>query len=418
MSTRAIGLSLMAALVAFSVAFAGGKPAVVVAPAAPKAVLAVDPASAPDVIFLAKSSKDESGAFLGIVPEEVTSDIAADYGVAAGQGVLVEETVSGSPADDAGLRANDVITMINGARLTGPSELRVQLEKYKDGDKVVVQYYRGGKERSADVTLVDKGNDGTHEWSWQGEFPDLPDVEHLKGLHKWSTKERSSAAFAGIVTQELSDGLKNYFKVEGGALISEVVEDSPAEKAGLLAGDVILKIGSEKVADQGDVSDVIRDRKPEETVDFHIMREGKSMVIPVTLTNRKDFYGDASDSEFAFSFDEEDAEALEKEMEMLQEQLQGLGVELEDLPDVKMDMKFEGEPPRVFVGSGEARAISSDKDWWNWSFQELRERVQIGVEALKRDLELLKAELKELKSELKSSMSFWRDQTSEVISQA
>ena len=81
-------------------------------------------------------------------------------------------------------------------------------------------------------------------------------------------------------------------------------------------------------------------------------------------------------------------------------------------------MKIDSDPPRVFIGSGEARAISSDRDWWNWSFQELRERVKVGVEELRKDLEILKSELKQLKSELKSSMSFWRDMTLDVTSQA
>ena len=309
MSTRALSLSLIAALVAFSVAFAGEKSA---------------PTKAPNVVVLAKSSaKTESGAFLGIVPEEVTSDVALDYGVAAGQGVLVEETVSGSPADEAGIRTNDVITMMNGARLTGPSELRVQLDKFKAGDKVTISYMRGGKERSAEVTLADRKDDGVFQWSWNGDLPDVPDVDHMKIMKEWTNKAHRSAAFAGIVTQELSEGLKKYFKVEGGALISEVVENSPAEKAGLKAGDVILKIGTESVDDQGDVSDVIRDRKPDETVDFHVMRDGKTMVIPVTLTNRKDFYGDASDDENYFGLDDTDAAEIEEEMAKLQDELKG-----------------------------------------------------------------------------------------------
>ncbi len=398
MSTRVLSLSILAALAALSVAFAGDTSL---------------ETKHPEALVLAKAEKKaDKGAFLGIVPEEVTSDVAADYGVAAGQGVLVGETVSGSPASDAGLRANDVITMINGSRLTGPAELRVQLAKYKQGDAVKLTYFRGGKERTADVTLSEQANDkGVFQWSWDGDAPDV-DAPRAKRFMHWGSEARGSAAFAGIVTQELSDGLKNYFKVEGGALISEVVEKSPAEKAGLKAGDIIVKIGAEEVDDQGDVSDAIREMDPDQTVDFHIKRDGKSMVLPVTLTNRRDFYGDASDGEnFDFGFGGEEAEDLEKEMVKLHEELRTLGVELESLPDVKWEMKIDTDHPRVFIGSGDARAISADQGWWNWSFRDLREKVKTGIEVLKEDLNTLKGELKQLQIELRDRMSsLWAPQ--------
>ncbi|MBK6766042.1 MAG: PDZ domain-containing protein [bacterium] len=255
MTERIISISL-AGLLLLSANFAG---------AVGQAVAIAIPAG-DNAIVLAKSSDDDKGAFLGIVPEEVTSDIAADYGVAAGQGVLVESTVDGSPADEAGLRANDILLAIGGQKLTGPSELRVQLDKYKEGDEVSITYRRGGNERTASVKLAPRGH--SWSWSWGGDDKGMSAAPTPPSSHKWEGKFgfSSDVAFAGIVTQELSDGLKSYFKVEGGALISEVVEKSPAEKGGLKAGDIIVKIGSDKVEDEGDVSRLIRDMDPEQTV--------------------------------------------------------------------------------------------------------------------------------------------------------
>ncbi|MBL0060110.1 MAG: PDZ domain-containing protein [bacterium] len=391
MTNRAVGLALVAALLAFSMAFAGDN---------------ASESRAKEMAALAKmTKKSEAGAFLGIVPEEVTSDVANDYGVSAGQGVLVEQTVDGSPADEARLRANDILVSINGSRLTGPSELRVQLKKYKEGDEVALVYMRGGKERTANVKLEDSGSDNDFSWNWGGGTPVPPIAPHAPHVFKWDSGERSTAAFAGIVTQELSDGLKSYFKVEGGALISEVVEKSPADKAGLKAGDIITKIGTESVEDQSDVSEVIRDLDPDQTVDFYVIREGKSMVVPVTLTNRKDFYGDASEDGMEYAFTDEDTKELQAEMEKLHEELKSMGVELESLPDVKWEMKIDTDNPRVYIGSGEARAISADRGWWNWSFQDLRERIKVGMDELKQDLNTLKGELKQLQLEIKDRMS-------------
>lgn len=398
MSTRIFRTFILLALLAASVAFAGDN------------VRVFASASGDAPIVLAKHGKSDEGAFLGIVPEEVTSDIATDYGVLAGQGVLVESTVDGSPADEAGLRANDILLAINGQKLTGPSELRVQLDKFKEGDEVTLTYKRGGGERTASVKLADK-DEHSFSWSWSSdgdEGPEAPMPPSPPEAMRWEHRmESSKIAFAGIVTQELSDGLKSYFKVEGGALVSEVVEKSPAEKAGLKAGDVIVKIGKEDVSDAGDVSAAIRDADPDETVDFHVIREGKSMVIPVTLTNRRDFYGEAGDPTFemGMNFDDADAEQLAVEMDKLQEELRAMGVELERIPEVNMDLQIHPDGPRIFIGDGEARAISRDEGWWNWSFQDLRTRVKTGIEALKKDMESLKGELKQLRTEIKDRMS-------------
>ncbi|NUO19190.1 PDZ domain-containing protein [bacterium] len=399
MTNRAISLSLLTGLLAFSLGFAGDH---------------VASEKAKEMLALAKAEmKANTGAFLGVVPEEVTSDVAGDYGVAAGQGVLIEETVSGSPADDAGLRANDILVSINGNRLTGPSELRVQLDKYKEGDEVTIAYMRGGKERTATVKLDSRNRGEDFDWSWGEAAPMAPK------MFKFESRDGSKSAFAGIVTQELSSGLKSYFKVEGGALVSEVVEKSPAEKAGLKAGDIITKIGTESVEDQSDVSSAIRDLDPDQTVDFHIIREGKAMVIPVTLTNRKDFYGDASDGEsWEFAFSEKDAEQLEAEMERLSEELENMGIELESIPDIKWEMKMDADHPKVYIGSGESRAITSDRGWWNWSFKDLRERIDLGMQELKKDLERLKGELKQLRAEIKDRMSIMWGPRIDVAPQA
>lgn len=405
---RVTSLILLGVLLLGSLAWAGDK-----TEAEAKALSAKERA-----LVLAKSAKSEvDGAFLGIIPEEVTSDIASDYGVQTGQGVLVESVVGGSPAEKAGLRSNDILMSINGQKLTGPAELRVQLNKFKPGDEVSLVYKRGGNERSAAVKLEGKEREfGDMRWFSMGK-EDAP----MPPVFRWEGMKPSSAAFAGVVTQELSDGLKKYFKVEGGALISEVVENSPAEKAGLKAGDVITKVGQEAVSDEGDVRDAIRESSPDATIDFHIIRDGKPMVIPVTLTNRKDFYGDipgVDGENFYFGFGETEAKELAAEMEKLQQELNGIGVELEKVPQINMDLRIHPDGARFFISDGEARAISRDESWWNWNFQDLRSKVKLGMEELKKEMEVLKSELKRLQSELRERMSSIWSPVIEVISQA
>ncbi len=67
--------------------------------------------------------------------------------------MLVENVSSGSPADAAGLRENDVITSMNGKPVTGPQEFRNQISKMKPGEEAELAYLRGGTEHTANVKL-------------------------------------------------------------------------------------------------------------------------------------------------------------------------------------------------------------------------------------------------------------------------
>jgi hypothetical protein len=235
------------------------------------------------MVFAAEKKVQKEGkAFIGIVPGEVTSSIADDYGVKPGQGVVIEGVSSDSPAEKVGLRENDVIIRVNSAPVTGPQEFRDQISKLKPGDKVSVTYLRGGKEKTADVELESR-----HEWSFnwgsgRGEGHDFGGE-----TQPWQWEEHhpngKKVAYAGIEIQTLSDGLARYFKVDKGVLISEVVKDSPAEKAGLKAGDVIVKIGDKAVEGDGEVRGAIRSHKSGEAVDFIVNRDGKETAVKVTL---------------------------------------------------------------------------------------------------------------------------------------
>ena len=93
--------------------------------------------------------------FLG----EVTSDVASDYGVKPGAGVLVEGVTPGSPAEEAGLRENDVIVRVNKMTPTGPEEFRKQIADLKPDDTVELVYLRGGKEKTIEVKLAKRTTD-------------------------------------------------------------------------------------------------------------------------------------------------------------------------------------------------------------------------------------------------------------------
>jgi hypothetical protein len=377
------------------------------------------------VVGFAIAGEEKSDLFIGVYVDEVTSQIADDYGVKPGEGVLVTGTVDGSPAQEVGLRANDILLMLGTASLTGPAELRIQIQKYKEGDKVDLKYKRGGKMKTVAITLTERDSEdtffgeGAPNFEWRGDMGDMKDLEKKikvfgPGCEITINDEDEDAAFAGIVTQELSDGLKSYFKVERGALISEVVEKSPAEAAGLKAGDIVIKIGTLDIDDTGDVSKAISKQEPGSTVDFLVVREGVQQTITVALTSRKEHYGANTEKTIELGmnggcldgriiYPDGRVETFSENISPEIQELKDLQLELESLPDVQMDLSIDPSTPMLRFNGDQARAISSDS-WWKQSWSEVKSKLEVEFQELKANFEQLKLELRQLKEELKQRM--------------
>jgi membrane-associated protease RseP (regulator of RpoE activity) len=91
------------------------------------------------------------GAFLGV---ETTA-------ASGTQGVSVVNVVSGGPADQAGLKAGDVITGVNGTTVSTPAALAQQIESHQPGDQVTITYTRSGSSSQASVKLGTRSNTTT-----------------------------------------------------------------------------------------------------------------------------------------------------------------------------------------------------------------------------------------------------------------
>jgi C-terminal processing protease CtpA/Prc len=234
--------------------------------------------------YAAISSEKGKRAFLGVVLDEVTEGAAVDYGVKAGQGALVRKVTSDSPAEEAGLRANDIIVKFDGSPVESADSLKEMLGKKSSGDVVQLGIIRGGKEQSIEVTLR------ARQASKRIEVRTESDEE--KG--DWPLPRMPKApkrAFAGVHLQELSEGLAKYFSVEKGVLISDVEEGSPAEKAGIEAGDVIIRVDGVATDNAGDVHRLVRCHEPGEKAKFEVVRKGEKRTIEVELEGRPDNLG-------------------------------------------------------------------------------------------------------------------------------
>lgn len=166
-----------------------------------------------------------------------------------------------------------------------------------DGDKVTINgkpasEYKGdvsvnvhGSDMDFDFSYDNDLND-VHVWAPAAPFPPVPPVPpvaitapgfHFNGDMDWTGE---SKAMLGVYTE----------KDEKGAKITNVVDDSPAKKAGLQKGDIITKIDGTSVQDPASLSSIINDKKPDDEIQVTYLRDKKEKKVTIKLGERKESF--------------------------------------------------------------------------------------------------------------------------------
>jgi serine protease Do len=188
-------------------------------------------------------------------------------------GVLVIRVSDDSPAEEAGIQTDDVIQYYNGKKMRRPEYLVDAVRETEPGKQVKIILIRDGKQKEIEVSI------GRLRSSLSYTFKD----DH--GLFLIS----EGGGYLGIHMQDLSnDDLAGYFgiKAEEGVLITNVEEDSPADEAGLKAGDVIVKMDEDKVSDASDIHHILRDFDEGDEIEIEVLRHKQKKTVKAILADR------------------------------------------------------------------------------------------------------------------------------------
>jgi len=225
---------------------------------------------------IAKERSNKKRAYLGVSVDELNrrekKELSAEFGV------IVRRVVIDSPADECGIMEDDVIQLVNDIKIRTPQTLTRIIRKFNPGEKVKITLIRDGNQKIITVVFDKTKNDRGYAFSLGGSDKNL--ISIFAG-------ER---AYLGVRLHELNEKLAPYFgvKADEGALVLEVEEDSPAEKAGLQSGDVITKVNGEKISRPDDVTEILSDLEEDEEVEISIVRKNNSQTIKVILEKRED----------------------------------------------------------------------------------------------------------------------------------
>jgi serine protease Do len=257
------------------------------------------------------------GGYLGVYAENINRENMGRYHLSSPRGVGITQVIQGSPAEKAGLKKDDVILRFDGENITSVRKLNRLVSEIAPDQSVRVTVSRGGSEQELTATIAKRNNASMAQgllrgeprvWKWEGDPKDFKNFKDFKDF-KWDgplvekfgldldkngdfTFLLGNSRRIGVSTMELNKQLADYFGIAGGkgVLVTSVVEDGPAAKAGVKAGDVITAIDGEAVDSPGDISRVIN-RKKEGEVTLTVIRNKSQQTFRVTPTEGGGFSG-------------------------------------------------------------------------------------------------------------------------------
>lgn len=199
--------------------------------------------------------------WLGVSIQEVTDDLAKEFGAPDTHGALVSDVIDDSPASQAGIVQGDIIREYNGKVVKDPTHLRTLVAESAPGTKISIGVFREKRMQSLETTL--------------GELP--------KELARVTPGEAMGEhALAGVTVETLSSEELRRLRIKAGVAVRSVDPDSRAARAGLREGDVIREINRKPVKSVEDFEQVVRKLDPADRVLLLITRGRATIFLTIS----------------------------------------------------------------------------------------------------------------------------------------
>lgn len=217
------------------------------------------------------------GSYIGVMIQEIDGERAKALKLPEDAGVEITVVEPDSPAAKVGLKVGDAVLKYNGQPVEGMEQFARMVRETPAGHEVKLEISRGGATQTVAVRVGQRKAqhmDIVMPMPMNGfeiQMPDFP-----RGFLP------APASILGVETEAIDGQLAQYFGVKDGVLVRSVVKGSAAEKAGIKAGDVIVRIGDTHVQTPMDISGYLRTVRGKST-QLGLMRDRKEVTLTVAV---------------------------------------------------------------------------------------------------------------------------------------
>jgi serine protease Do len=213
---------------------------------------------------LVKGGKVVRG-WLGVAIQELTPELAAQFGLADTKGVLVSDVMDDSPAKKAGFERADVITEYDGKPMDSPTHLRNAVAQTPIGRKVPIKLIRDKKMKTIDVTIVEQ-----------------PKSLGQPGSEDNGESTAPTGVLSDIDVRELNEELAARYGIkatERGVLVVRVRPGSTAEDMGVREGDIVLEVNRKPVTSLKSYERAVSGLAKDQAVLLLLKRKGQTIYL-------------------------------------------------------------------------------------------------------------------------------------------
>ena len=208
--------------------------------------------------------------WLGVSIQEVTSDLAEEFGVKDLKGSLVSGVMKGSPAEKAGIKQGDVILQYNGRLVEDTGHLRNMVSQTPIDTTVKIKLLRDKREIEVAVLIA--------------EIPKKLAETSSREDESEENSEEESGALAGLVVRELTPDLARHFGFEEndkGVVVVKIETAGKLFEAGIRPGDIILQINQKNITSLEEYKKIASKIKARERLLLLLRRKGQDLFVTV-----------------------------------------------------------------------------------------------------------------------------------------
>ena len=213
---------------------------------------------------LVKTGKVVRG-WLGVSIQELTPELATQFGIGETKGVLVSDIMDDSPAKKAGFERADVIVEFDGKPMDSPTHLRNAVAQTSIGKKVPIRLIREKKPKTLEVTIAEQ-----------------PKSVAQAGIEENGDITAPVGVLSDLEVRELTDELASRYGMkssERGVVITRVKSGSTAEEMGVREGDIVMEVNRKAVTSLKTYERIVSGLVKDQAVLLLLKRQGRTMYL-------------------------------------------------------------------------------------------------------------------------------------------
>lgn len=214
-----------------------------------------------------KNSGKVSRGRIGVMIQEVTKELADSFGLSNSSGALVVSVEKGSPADQAGIKARDIILKFDEKEVAISADLPRIVGNTKPGSKVSMYIWRDGSYKTINIKIGETLSD------------EVAENRRLKQGKKSDTTNR-----LGLVLSEITSEQKKQLEINNGVLVEDI-QPGIASRSGIRMGDIILGFNSKDVKSVAQFNELLNQVESGKNIALLVRRGDLTTFITMKLTD-------------------------------------------------------------------------------------------------------------------------------------